>query len=96
MERFMLPCLNKQLFGIDCLGCGLQRSVLLLFQGEFHAAFVLYPAIYTLLLLLFFALFSSFRKIKNDLNIKLGLIIINAMIVIVSYGHKMQHILEAT
>lgn len=96
MERFMLPCLNKQLFGIDCLGCGLQRSLLLLFQGEFHAAFVLYQAIYTLLLLLFFVLFSSFRKIKNDLNIKLGLIIINAMIVIVSYGYKMQHILEAT
>lgn len=96
MEKLMLPCLNKQLFGIDCLGCGLQRSLLLLFQGEFHAAFVLYPAIYTILLLLFFLLFNSFRKIKYDLNIKLGLIIINALIVIVSYGYKMQYVFEST
>ena len=50
LEDFMLPCLNKQLFGIDCLGCGIQRATALLFKGEFIAAFKIYPAIYSLLL----------------------------------------------
>ncbi|MGB0186631.1 MAG: DUF2752 domain-containing protein, partial [Flavobacteriaceae bacterium] len=24
----MLPCLSKTLFGFECMGCGLQRSLL--------------------------------------------------------------------
>ncbi len=46
MEEFMLPCLNKELFGVDCIGCGIQRATVLLFRGEFIAAFKMYPAIY--------------------------------------------------
>ncbi|MGB1451125.1 MAG: DUF2752 domain-containing protein, partial [Marinirhabdus sp.] len=40
----MLPCLNKQLFGVECLGCGMQRATILVFRGEFAAAFTIYPA----------------------------------------------------
>ncbi|WP_375240011.1 DUF2752 domain-containing protein, partial [Aurantibacter sp.] len=46
----MLPCLNKKIFGFECMGCGMQRSTLLIFKGEFINAFKMYPAIYTLLL----------------------------------------------
>ena len=53
-EDFMIPCLNKKLLGFECLGCGGQRALSLLFHGEFVAAFKIYPAIYTLIL---FALF---------------------------------------
>ncbi|MFA7446524.1 MAG: DUF2752 domain-containing protein, partial [Flavobacteriaceae bacterium] len=45
MEDYMLPCMNKKLFGIDCMGCGIQRSVALLLRGEFVEAFYMYPAI---------------------------------------------------
>ena len=48
----MLPCLNKQLLGVECPGCGMQRSVSLLLHGEFIDAFLMYPAIYTLIPLL--------------------------------------------
>lgn len=92
MERFMLPCLNKMMFGIDCLGCGFQRSVLLLLKGEFHAAFTLYPAVYTILLFLVFLLLNKFWKTKHHLKIKYGFIFINAIIVIGSYSYKMQHL----
>jgi len=47
----MLPCLSKQLFNIDCPGCGLQRSLLFIWNGEFLAALKMYPAIYFLILL---------------------------------------------
>ena len=48
-EDYLLPCINKKIFGIECLGCGIQRATVLLFRGEFIAAFKIYPAIYTLI-----------------------------------------------
>ena len=47
----MLPCLSKQLFNISCPGCGIQRSLLLVYNGHFVDAFKMYPAIYFLLAL---------------------------------------------
>ena len=38
-KEYMLPCLNKKLFGFDCLGCGMQRSLLFISKGEFIEAF---------------------------------------------------------
>ncbi|WP_366142679.1 DUF2752 domain-containing protein [uncultured Aquimarina sp.] len=88
----MFPCLNKKLFGVDCLGCGLQRSVVLLFKGEFVAAFQMYPAIYPLLILLFFLGFNFFIKFKQDSLIKVSLTIISVLTIVVSYLIKMKFI----
>ena len=89
MEEFMLPCLNKQLFGIDCLGCGIQRATALLFRGEFVAAFKMYPAIYTLIILLIFLITNIWVKFKYDRIIKISLIILNVLIVVIGYMIKM-------
>lgn len=50
----MIPCLSKQVFGIECPGCGLQRSVALLLKGEFLESFAMYPALLPMALLLGF------------------------------------------
>ncbi|MBA6152548.1 DUF2752 domain-containing protein [Gelidibacter gilvus] len=84
----MLPCLNKQLIGLDCLGCGIQRATLLVFKGDFLMAFKMYPAIYTLFLLALFLIFNLFIKFKHDYTIKMGLIILNVSIVVISYFIK--------
>ena len=89
----MLPCLNKQLFGIDCLGCGIQRATALLFQGEFVAAFKMYPAIYSLFLLVLFLLGNLLFKFRYAVKIKIALIVLNVLIVIISYVFKMKNIL---
>ncbi len=88
-EDYMLPCLNKKLLGIECLGCGIQRATILLFQGEFKAAFFMYPAIYSLFLLALFLIFNLFVKFKFDQTIKMGLIILNVAIIVISYFIKM-------
>lgn len=92
MEEFMLPCLNKQLFGIDCLGCGAQRALLMVFKGDFVAAFQMFPAIYTILILLLFLILNLFLKFKGDWYVKAGLIVLNAVIIIVAYFFKMSFI----
>ncbi len=88
-EDYMLPCLNKKLFGMECMGCGLQRAVALFFQGEFIAAFKMYPPIYPLgLLFLFFAL-NSFFKIKYSNKITILLTILTVGAIIGNYAYKM-------
>lgn len=91
MEEFMFPCLNKQFFGLDCLGCGAQRAFILVLQGNFKAAFQMYPAIYPILLLLLFLITDLFIKFKNSWPIKISLIILSALIIIGSYIIKMSH-----
>ena len=84
----MLPCMNKWLFGIDCPGCGLQRSLALLTDGEFGRAFQMFPAIYSLLALCFFLLLHLVDKSRNYQKIVIATAIINGAIMIISYIYK--------
>ena len=90
----MLPCLNKQRFGFDCLGCGAQRAFVMVFQGEFVAAFKMFPAIYTIFLLLLFVFTNLFFKFKGDWYVKVGLIVLNAVIIIGAYFYKMSFLIN--
>ena len=90
----MLPCLNKSLFGVDCTGCGAQRSVAFLLKGEFVNAFYMYPAIYTIMLLAGFLVADIFFKFKYSYTIKIGLILVNAVIIVFSYLIKMYHLIN--
>ncbi len=89
MEEYMLPCFNKQILGIDCLGCGIQRAAALLFRGEFVAAFKMYPAIYTLVILALFLILNFFIKFKNSERIKVILIIVNIVIIVANFIYKL-------
>jgi hypothetical protein len=81
----MLPCLNKKLFGFDCMGCGIQRAISLFFQGEYIAAFKMYPAIYTLILLAIVLLISIFYKFKVLNKIINALAIASIIIIIINF-----------
>ncbi|WP_310991685.1 DUF2752 domain-containing protein [Aequorivita marina] len=90
-EKYMIPCVNKKIFGVECLGCGMQRGAVHLLSGEFAAAFKVYPAIYSISVLLAVVFFNFFVKFKFDYQIKIALIILNAIIMVVSYFIKMSH-----
>lgn len=89
IEKYMIPCINKQLFGLDCLGCGTQRAFLLILNGEFTAAFKMFPAIYTTLLLFLFIAFHIIDKSRAYHKIIIGLAITNAIIMIIAYIYKL-------
>lgn len=91
LERFMLPCLNKKLFGIDCPGCGTQRALVMICKGDFSAAFHQFPAIYTTILLFAFIGFHYLDTSRNYLKAIKVLAIINAIIMLVAYFVKMTH-----
>jgi hypothetical protein len=85
IEDFMLPCLNKKFFGIECMGCGMQRSILLVFQGKFEEAFFMYPAIYSLMVLMGVIVFSLFKNFKNSNKIITILAILNGVIILTNF-----------
>lgn len=88
-ENNMLPCLNKQVLGVECTGCGLQRSVLLLLDGDFTAAFYMYPAIYPMILLLLFLLVDQFVKIKYNNTISIALMISTVTLILTNFLYKL-------
>jgi hypothetical protein len=84
-DQFMLPCLWKKHFNIECMGCGMQRSLVLVFKGEFVNAFYMYPAIYTLIVLVIFLILHIKFQFKKGAKILLALFILNMSIIIISY-----------
>jgi hypothetical protein len=94
LQDYMLPCMNKKLFGFDCPGCGLQRSVMLILKGDFLEAFLMYPAIYPIILLLVFIVLNQFIKLKYALNIKIIISIIIGITIITNYILKINHIIN--
>ncbi|WP_340960128.1 DUF2752 domain-containing protein [Polaribacter reichenbachii] len=81
----MLPCLSKTFFGLECLGCGFQRSFLLLINGNFIDAFKMYPAVYTLIGLFLFILLNFKLKFKHSKKIISRLAYLNLSIMIINY-----------
>ena len=69
----MLPCVIKEHFGFDCIGCGLQGSAVFFIKGQFLDALLMYPALYPMLLFFVFPIFDMFKKIEHSEKIKLGL-----------------------
>ncbi len=91
MEDYMLPCMNKKLFGVECMGCGTQRAFLLLFEGDFVGAFKMFPPIYTTVLLFLFIGIHLIDKSRNYQKLIIGLAVSNAIIIVIAYFYKLIH-----
>ena len=89
VEEYMLPCLTKQFLGFECPGCGLQRSVAFLLQGDFVAAFKMYPAIYPILLLFGFLLLDNFVKVRHNNKITIFLMVSSVALILGNFILKL-------
>ncbi len=88
LENYMIPCLSKTLFGFECMGCGFQRSLFLIWRGHFVEAFYMYAAIYPLLILLALLILTRFYKFKNYSKGINWLSIVSIATIIISYTLK--------
>ena len=84
----MLPCLSKKYFGMECMGCGSQRALLLVFKGEFSEAFFMFPAIYTTLLFFIFIGLNFIDKTRNYHKLIISSAIINAIVMVGAFIYK--------
>ena len=89
LEDHFLACPVKVQTGLDCPGCGLQRSFVALLRGELLESFVLFPALLPFLaMLLFLGLHLKF-KFTNGATVLMGLFVLNASLVLGNYLLKL-------
>lgn len=91
LQKHLLPCPFKYLTGIDCPGCGFQRSIIMLLQGNLKQSLHFYPAAIPLMILMLIHFLDSQYHFDKKGWIKTPLAIITGSIIAVSYVLKMTH-----
>lgn len=89
LESHMQSCFYKKYFGIECPGCGMQRSFVELLKGNFYESFLLFPALIPTIALIVFLILHLIFKFKNGAGILKNLFIINTSILVLSYLYKL-------
>lgn len=89
LESHQQACFYKKYLGVECPGCGMQRSFIELLKGNFVESFVLYPALLPTIGLIGYLFLHLLFKFKNGANVLKNLFIINAIIVVLSYIYKL-------
>jgi hypothetical protein len=89
LESHLVTCSYKKYLGVECPGCGMQRSFIELLKGNFYESFVLYPALLPTMFLLTFLVLHLIFKFKNGANILKIVFIINASIMVLNYIYKL-------
>ena len=85
LESNLLSCSWKQYLDQECMGCGMQRALILLLKGDLIGSFKMYPALFTLVIMfVYLALHLKFNYKKGHL-ILLYLFILNVIIILVNY-----------
>lgn len=64
--KFYWKCLLKELFGIQCAGCGGSRMIMSVFRLEFYQAFRYNPGMFILLIVgILYVLYNVFLKLSG-------------------------------
>lgn len=83
LSDHMLPCPIRSIFNADCPGCGFQRSVIALLQGDITKSLVLYPAAIPILLLFLLGIIHlKFKLKKGNVIIQYSYIFISIIIAV--------------
>jgi hypothetical protein len=89
LEKLMFPCIIKSIFHVDCPGCGLQRSILLLLKGDLNGSLHMYWATIPILIMFaFLAINLKFRFAKGA-NILMWMYCANAILILSNYIYKL-------
>ena len=78
----------KRHFGIECPGCGMQRSFIEILKGDFIESFKLYPALFPLIFTLIYLIFHIIYKYKHGALVLKFSFIFTVSIMIISYVIK--------
>lgn len=88
LEHNLLSCPIKQMSGVDCPGCGLQRSIVALLKGDLVSSFRLYPATIPILCLFLLTIVHLKFDFKNGAFFIKMLYIGATIIIVINYIYK--------
>jgi len=88
LKHHLMTCPSKQFFRVDCPGCGLQRSIIALLEGDLATSLRLYPATLPMLFCLFYTALHLKFKFKHGAAIIKGAYIFTSLIIVIFYVYK--------
>jgi len=89
LEKHSLPCYYKKYLGIECPGCGMQRSIIELLRGNIVECLKTYPALFpTIFLVTYLVLHLIFKFEKGAFVLKISFIF-TASIVMINFIIKL-------
>jgi hypothetical protein len=88
LQQHQLICPIKKYGNIECPGCGLQRSLAALLQGNWYASWQLHPATPFLLLLPLLALLHFVFKRRLTARLVVACYVLAAVVTLVHYVQK--------
>ena len=89
LESHQGSCAFREHAGLDCPGCGLQRSILALLEGDLAESIVLFPALLPLAAMFFFLGIHLVFKLKHGALILKIFYIMNISIILLSYIYNL-------
>jgi hypothetical protein len=90
-QIILIRCPFKKLTGFDCPGCGFQRSLIALIQGDLVKSFSSYPAAIPLLALLITSFINKKYIAEKFPLFKQSLYILTSLLIIVPYIIKIKN-----
>lgn len=85
LENNMLSCSWKTFLDQECMGCGMQRAIILLLKGEFLASIKMYPALIPLLVMFGYLAFHLKFNFENGPQILKYLFIFNVLLIVINF-----------
>lgn len=89
LESNQQACFYKKTFGIDCPGCGMQRSFIHLLKGEIWESIQMYPGLIPMIFMLLFLITHLIFKFKNGALILKISFIFTTSIIVLSFIYKL-------
>jgi hypothetical protein len=88
LENHMMPCPYKQHLGVDCPGCGMQRSIIELLKGNLWESIVTYPPLIPMAIMIIYLFLHLIFKFKRGAQIVKYMFIFVAIIITINYISK--------
>lgn len=85
LEDNMMPCMYKKYIGIECPGCGIQRSFVELLKGNIVESIKLYPALLPILFTFAFTALHLVFRYRNGAKYIQWSFIFSVIITIASF-----------
>lgn len=85
LSGHMLSCPSQTLFGATCPGCGFQRALIVLMQGDLLLSLRIWPALIPVMIMLGYLILHLVFNFKKGPWVLLILFIFNTGITIINY-----------
>lgn len=85
LEEHILTCPIKEVTGVECPGCGMQRASILLLRGELAESFLMYPPLIPVLITLLLLCWQLIAKRPTGGKLVLWSFVIAMSFVVISY-----------